>query len=165
VSVDIVMTDQNTVYARKSNGLKQFEWAGSCSRLDRIVQEKGAMNPTYCQGINGGIRTSGHTNGVPGLATTTFMFKESVNTEELGDEMRNCDWDIDRRSHCEALPMWNSWLKIERLVTGRATSEDDVGSTMNEDSEEGITSLPWSAEDKCIIRRVALTVSEFGGGS
>ena len=62
--------------------------------------------------------------------------------------------------------MWNAWDKIVRVALGRSTSIDIGGSTMSEDEEELVTSLPWSAVDTCTIRRVALSalVTPVGGG-
>jgi hypothetical protein len=159
-----ITNTQNTVYARPSFGVEAFEWAGQCSKLDRVVQEKGAMNPTFCQGVDGGLIVTGATDGTPGLATTTVMFKEST-VEVLGDRLETCLWDLDRRTHCKSLAMWNAWDKIQRLAAGRATSVDVGGSSYDEDGEELVTSLPWSGIGRCTIRRVAMSVQSFGGGS
>lgn len=161
---DVIKSDQNTLYARRSYGLEPFTWAGKCTGVDRIVQEKGAMNPTFCQTAEGGLEVTGHTNGTPGLVTTTVMFKEST-VEGLGDNLMTCLWDVDRRHHCKALPMWSAWDKVTRAVVGRATSVDQGGSTFMDDAEELVTSLPWSAVSQCVIRRTALSVQTFGGGS
>lgn len=160
----IVVNTQNTVYARPSFGIELFEWGGKCSSIDRITKELGAMNPTLCQGANGGLEVTGFTDGAPGLATTTVMFKEQV-AQALGDRLASCMWDLDRRTHCKSLGMWNQWDKIMRVALGRATSTDYGGSSFQDDGEELVTSLPWSGVDTCTIRRVAMSVQTVGGGS
>lgn len=159
--MDPITNQQNTVYARLSYGVDPFQWAGKCTAIDRIVKELGSMNPSFCQAEGGGLEVTGHTSGVPGLATTTVTFKEST-VEVLGDTLMTCLWDLDRRNHCQHLSMWNKWEKITRIAVGRATSIDEGGSTMSEDEEELVTSLPWSALDRCVIRRVSMSVQAFG---
>ena len=158
----VLETAQNTVYARASFGVEQFEWAGLCTRVDRKKKKKGAMNPTFCQTANGGLEITGHTDGTPGLVTTTVAFKET-SVESLGNKLELCLWDVDRRHHCKSLAMWNAWDFIERVARGRSLSIDKGGSTFNEDSEELVESLPWSALARCSIRRVALSIKEWGG--
>lgn len=162
--MDVLTNQQNTVYARPSYGVQPFEWAGKCASIDRLVKELGAMNPTFCQAESGGLEVTGHTRGTPGLATTTVMFKEST-VASLGDRLMTCLWDLDRRSHCQHLSQWNKWDKIVRIAVGQATSIDEGGSTMSEDEEELVTSLPWSAIDRCTIRRVALSLQATGAGA
>lgn len=161
---DTIVNTQNTLYARSSFGLGPFEWGGKCTSIDRLVKELGAMNPTFCQGENGGLQITGHTDGTPGLLTTTVMFKEGT-VEKLGDRLMTCLWDLDRRYHCQSLSIWSKWDKITRVAVGRATSIDEGGSNMSEDGEELVTSLPWSGIGRCTIRRVALDVQSFGGGT
>jgi len=163
IMVQFVKNSQNTVYARRSFGVDAFEWGGQCSSIDRIVEEKGAMNPTLCQGVDGGVVVTGHVDGTPGLVTTTVMLKEQT-VKNLGTRLESCLWDVDRRNHCDSLSMWDSWQTILRLAAGRATSIDKGGSTMSEDSEELVTSLPWSSVSQCMIYRTALSVQSFGGG-
>ncbi len=151
-----ITNQQNTVYARRAYGVEAFEWAGKCAALDRITQEAGGMNPALRQAANGGLEVSGYTDGAPGLVSTTVTFKEQV-VQGLGDRLMTCLWDLDRRTHCRNLPMWDAWDKIVRVALGRATSIDLGGSTMSEDEEELVTSLPWSAVSTCTIRRVALS--------
>ena len=160
--VSVIETTQNTVYVRKSFGVSGFEWAGRCAKVDRLVTDLGAMNPTFCQGVDGGLVVTGHTDGTPGLLTTTVIFKEQQ-VKSVGEKLQSCLWDVDRRYHCKNLPMWNAWEKIERAAAGRATSIDMGGSSYDEDSEELATSLPWSAVSRCTIRRVSLSVNTFGG--
>lgn len=156
----VVTNQQNTIYAREAYGVASFEWAGKCAALDRITRELGGMNPALRQGANGGLEVSGFTDGAPGLASTTVTFKEQV-IQGLGDRLMTCLWDLDRRTHCRNLPMFDAWEKILRVALGRATSIDVGGSTMSEDEEELVTSLPWSAVDTCAINRVALSVQIF----
>jgi len=162
--MDVVTTTQNTVWARRSYGLEPFQWAGRCAAIDRIVEEKGSTNPTFCQGPNGGLQVTGTTKGTPGLVTTTLTVKESVSAG-IGDDLETCLWDIDRRHACRDLGAFNSWDKIVRAVMGNADTVDKGGSSMSEDEEELVTSLPWSAVSQCTIRRVAMAVSTFGGGT
>jgi len=157
-----IVTTQNTVYGRASFGVEQFEWAGKCTRIDRIVKEKGAMNPVFCQTSDGGLEITGHTNGTPGLVTSAVAFKETT-VESLGNRLETCLWDLDRRHHCDSLAMWNAWDYIERVARGRALTIDKGGSTFNEDEEELVENLPWSALARCTIRRVALSIKEWGG--
>jgi len=152
----VVTNQQNTIYAREAYGVASFEWAGKCAALDRVTQEMGGMNVALRQAANGGLEVSGHTDGAPGLVSTTVTFKEQV-VQGLGDRLMTCLWDLDRRTHCRNLPMWNAWDKIVRVALGRATSIDVGGSTMSEDEEELVTGLPWSATSTCTIRRVALS--------
>ena len=157
-----IETVQNTVYARASFGVEQFEWAGKCTRVDRIVKEKGAMNPTFCQTSDGGLEITGHTNGTPGLVTTAVAFKEST-VESLGNRLETCLWDVDRRHHCVSLAMWDAWDYILRVARGRALTIDSGGSAFDTDSEELVENLPWSALAQCSIRRVALSIKDWGG--
>jgi len=161
---DTIQNTQNTVYARSSFGVEPFQWAGKCTAIDRITKELGDMNPTFCQAENGGLQITGYTDSTPGLASTTVTFKETT-VESLGDRLMTCLWDLDRRHHCKALNMWNQWDKITRIAVGRATSIDEGGSNMSEDGEELVTSLPWAAVGRCVIRRVAMSVQTFGGTS
>jgi len=160
--MSVVTNQQNTLYARPSYGVQPFEWAGKCTAIDRIVKEIGSMSPTFCQAENGGLEVTGHTRGTPGLVSTTVTFKE-MTVAELGDQLMTCLWDLDRRTHCQHLSMWNRWDKIERVAVGAATTIDVGGSTMNEDEEELVTSLPWNAIDRCTIRRGAMSIHTFGG--
>ena len=72
----VITNQQNTVYAREAYGVASFEWAGKCAALDRVTQEMGGMNVALRQAANGGLEVSGHTDGAPGLVSTTVTFKE-----------------------------------------------------------------------------------------
>jgi len=154
-------TTQATVYARPVYGVKPFEWAGKRTAIDRIVQEVGGLAAATRQTAHGGLEVSGATDSAPGLVGTTVTFKEST-VRSLGDRLMDCTWDLDRRMYCRNSPRWDSWEQIVRVADGRATGTDRGGSTMSEDAEESVTSLPWSGRSMCTIRRVALSTETTG---
>jgi hypothetical protein len=162
---NIIMTQQNTVYARRARGFKSFKWGGKCMMIDESEKELGDLNPSLRQGVNGGVEVGGVLRGTPGLGSTTLTAKEQQMKHLIERMEKGCFFDVDRRTHCRDMPAWSAWDKIRRHAYGRATSKTFSGSTYEEDEEESVVSLPWSAQDDCVIRRIALSTQTFGTAS
>lgn len=157
----VIRMQENTVWLSPADDFEVFEWGGQCMRIGDIAKPRGSVNPTYCQDPrNTGVQITGVVRGLPGLPTTELVMKE-IQRDEKADELENCPWHIDRRTHCKDLDQYNAWEKIRRICGGYITDRTDQGSTFDaDDTENLITMAVTGSSDVISIYRTAVSVDQ-----
>ena len=136
----------DSVWLKKRVTFDAFAWGGECMGLDEGEESLGDMSATHRRTTRGGLQVDGVVVSPADLSTTTLTMK-NIHYDRKKRDLKNCFWDVDRRTTCGGIDedSWNDWIEIERFCFGKAITRSTPAVTFQGENEEQMINFPWKA--------------------